>query len=55
MCEGSQFHINYFELLAALFLVILSFVRSERHLTAYLYTDNVSAFFYINKRRGVQS
>ena len=54
MYEESQFHINYWELLAA-FLGIQSFLKSERHLTVYLYMDNVSALIYINKKRGVQS
>ena len=54
MYEESQFHINYLELLAA-FLAIQSFVKSERHLTVYLYMDNVSALTYINKKGGVQS
>ena len=52
--EESQFHINYLELLGA-FLAIQSFVKSERHLTVYLYMDNVSALSYINKKGDVQS
>ena len=54
MYEESQCHINYLELLAA-FLAIQSFVKSEWHLTVYLYMDNVSALTYINKKGGVQS
>ena len=54
MYKESHCHINYLELLAA-FLAIQSFVKSERHLTVYLYMDNVSALTYINKKGGVQS
>ena len=52
--EESQFHINYLELLAA-FLAIQSFMKSEKHLTVYVYMYNVSALTYINKKGGVQS
>ena len=50
----SQFNINYLKLLAA-FLAFQSFAKREKHLTVYLYMDNVSAMTYINKKGGVHS
>ena len=50
----TQFHINDMELLAE-FLANQSFVKSKRHLTVYLYLDNVLAQTYINKKGDVQS
>ena len=50
----SQFDINYLKLLAA-FLAFQSFAKREKHLTVYLYMDNVSAMTYINKKGGVHS